>query len=56
MPEVKDVLENGKVDVLLTLPWFGNEASYYLAHKYNASLGKKIFYKPEELMVSLEHP
>ena len=39
-PEVIDLLNNQKIDVLLTVPWFGCEASYYIAHKYNASLGR----------------
>ena len=37
--KVQHVLQNEKIDVLMTLPWFGCEASYYIAHKYNASLG-----------------
>ena len=39
-PEVIDLLNNQKIDVLLTVPWFGCEASYYIAHKYNSSLGR----------------
>ena len=38
--EVIDLLNNQKIDVLLTVPWFGCEASYYIAHKYNSSLGR----------------
>ena len=38
--EVQEFLQNEKIDVLITIPWFGCEASYYLAHKHNASLGK----------------
>ena len=40
-PEVQEFFENEKIDVLITMPWFGCEASYYLAHKHNASLGKR---------------
>ena len=35
---VQEMFEAEKIDVLMTLPWFGNEASYFLAHKHNASL------------------
>jgi len=36
--EVQAILKNEEVDVVISLPIFGNEASYYLAHKKNASL------------------
>ena len=42
--EVQEFLQNEKIDVLITIPWFGCEASYYLAHKHNASLGKIIVF------------
>ena len=38
--EVRTLLETRPPDVLLTVPWFGCEAAHFLAHKYNASLGK----------------
>ena len=37
-PEVQAIINNKNIDVLITLPVFGNEASYYVAHKTNASL------------------
>jgi len=37
-PEVKDILDNKVVDVVVALPVFGNEAAYFVAHKKNASL------------------
>ena len=36
--EVQAILKNQEIDVVISLPIFGNEASYYLAHKKNASL------------------
>ena len=38
LEEVKDILENKKIDVLITVPAFANELSYYLAKKTDASL------------------
>ena len=38
MKEVQDVLTNRKIDVLITVPAFANELSYYLAKKTDASL------------------
>ena len=40
--EVQEFFKNENIDVLITMPWFGCEASYYLAHKHNASLGKRL--------------
>ena len=37
-PEVKEILKNKVVDVVVALPVFGNEAAYFVAHKKNASL------------------
>ena len=37
-PEVKDILDNKHVDVVVALPVFGNEAGYLVAQKKNASL------------------
>merc|ERR1719369_604807 len=37
-PEVNDILDNRVVDVVVTLPVFGNEAGYLVAQKKNASL------------------
>ena len=36
--EAQDILTNGKIDVLITIPAFANELSYYLAKKTDASL------------------
>ena len=36
--EVQDIINNEEIDVVISLPIFGNEAGYYLAHKKNASL------------------
>ena len=38
MKEVQDILTNRKIDVLITVPAFANELSYYLAKKTDASL------------------
>lgn len=37
-PEVQKILETKDIDVLITVPIFGNEASYYITHKTNATL------------------
>ena len=39
-PAVQDLLKTKreKIDVLIVMPSFGNEAGYYVAHKLNASL------------------
>ena len=36
--EVQDIIKNEDIDVVISLPIFGNEAGYYLSHKKNASL------------------
>ena len=38
--EVRTLFEDTPPEVLVTVPWFGCEAAYFLAHKYNASLGQ----------------
>jgi len=37
-PEVVAMFAKNEIDVILTAPFFANEAAYFLAHKYNASL------------------
>ena len=37
-PEVKDIMDNKHVDVVVVVPAFGNEAGYFVAHKKDASL------------------
>jgi len=37
-PEVKEILENKEIDVVVAVPVFGNEAGYLVAQKMNASL------------------
>ena len=37
-PKFIEIMETKPFDVLITTPFFGNEGSYYVAHKKNASL------------------